>query len=137
MEVNNLTLNSGFPNNFTNTNNQSNTSNNNITKQELDNRIENDDTNLTIDWNYHNYKELNKHYLSSTQKLFDLYNDYSTMTLKEEVKKFTFNNKSYNWGVVIENFDQKFYEHNDKNTYKIKKSLTNFNNLTPEKDLNY
>lgn len=134
LEVNNLTLNSGFPNNFTNTNNQSNTSNNNITKQELDNRIENDDTNLTIDWNYHNYKELNKHYLSSTQKLFDLYNDYSTMALKEEVKKFTFNNKSYNWGVVIENFDQKFYEHNDKNTYKIKKSLTNFNNLTPEKD---
>ncbi|WAM01560.1 hypothetical protein NWE60_03125 [Mycoplasmopsis felis] len=59
------------------------------------------------------------------------------MTLKEEVKKFTFNNKSYNWGVVIENFDQKFYEHNDKNTYKIKKSLTNFNNLTPEKDRHY
>lgn len=142
LETQTLSLNSGFSTNFYDSNNQQNTGSNNKTKESLDSEAKSDSPNLNLDWNYNNYRELNKHYLSYTQKLFDLYNDYSTFgrtnyeQYKDEtVKKFVFNNnKNYNWGVVVENFDQKFYEHSSKDTYVIKKSLNNFNNLDQSKD---
>ncbi|WP_027121520.1 hypothetical protein [Mycoplasma leonicaptivi] len=137
LETESLTLNSGFDTNFVSDVNKQNNGTNNVTKEQLKQQVEGDNTTsnpLNIDFNFNNYKVLNEHYLEQTQKLFDLYNDYSIFSLKEEVTKFNFNNKSYNWGVAIEDFDQKFYEHNQNDTYKITKDLNNFNNLNSDNE---
>lgn len=111
---------SGFDSNFKTSSLNSNNGTN-ITLEQLKTTTE------SIDLNYNNYKNVNKYYLTETQKLI-----HTKETANKKPKDISFNNsKSYNWGVLFESDDDKRFTVNEqKDTYTLTKDLSKLEHLS-------
>ncbi|MCV3743289.1 hypothetical protein OF377_00100 [Ureaplasma sp. ES3154-GEN] len=97
-----------------------------------------DATSYSIDFNYNNYRNLNRYYIYATQKFNQVYRfveDYSPK--KRTVKEINFaNNQKVNWGVVAENYNERQWQETDnRKKLTITKNLNNFINLNDQNDI--